>query len=178
MIYHAQPHPIIVQCLHIVSLSNMLYEWVLWYSIAICRRPPFIYTCSDLIGEKICIYYDASFVNLIFILLLIIKSFFYFCYLCIIYLLCLIYLICQVVYFTATAPYVLLLILLIRGLTLPGALKGIMFYVTPVWSKLLDGQVIFLGIPPIYSIKRRPAGRKRLQIEAFESKVPINAAVE
>ena len=35
-----------------------------------------------------------------------------------------------------------------------------------------------LGIPPIYSIKRRPAGRKRLQIEAFESKVPINAAVE
>ena len=43
--------------------------------------------------EEIWIYYDASFVNAFFILLLIIKSFFYFCYLCIIYLLCLIYLI-------------------------------------------------------------------------------------
>ena len=31
-----------------------------------------------------------------------------------------------------------------------------MFYVTPDWSKLLDGQVIFKKIPPIYSIKRRP----------------------
>ena len=44
--------------------------------------------------KDIWLYYDTSFVKVFFILLLIIKSCFYFCYLCIIYLLCLIYLTC------------------------------------------------------------------------------------
>ena len=47
----------------------------------------------------------------------------------------------QVVYFTATFPYVMLLILLIRGLTLPGALQGVMFYLLPELSRLTDPQV-------------------------------------
>ena len=80
-------------------------------------------------------------------------------------------------YFTATAPYVLLLILLIRGLTLPGALKGIVFYVTPDWSKLLDGQVIFLGIPPIYSIKRRPADRSIREQSSHKRRPRVNAVL-
>ncbi|XP_057203805.1 sodium- and chloride-dependent GABA transporter 2-like [Triplophysa rosa] len=47
----------------------------------------------------------------------------------------------KVVYFTATFPYVMLLVLLIRGLTLPGALQGIMFYLYPEPSRLADPQV-------------------------------------
>ncbi|XP_008282736.1 sodium- and chloride-dependent GABA transporter 2-like [Stegastes partitus] len=47
----------------------------------------------------------------------------------------------KVVYFTATFPYVMLLILLIRGLTLPGALQGVKFYLLPEPSRLTDPQV-------------------------------------
>uniref|UniRef100_A0A8B9K3R1 Transporter n=1 Tax=Astyanax mexicanus TaxID=7994 RepID=A0A8B9K3R1_ASTMX len=47
----------------------------------------------------------------------------------------------KVVYFTATFPYVMLLVLLVRGLTLPGALEGVVFYLYPDPEKLLDPQV-------------------------------------
>lgn len=47
----------------------------------------------------------------------------------------------KVVYFTATFPYVILVILLIRGLTLDGHEKGIEFYMTADWSKLLEPKV-------------------------------------
>ncbi|XP_058490060.1 sodium- and chloride-dependent GABA transporter 2-like [Solea solea] len=47
----------------------------------------------------------------------------------------------KVVYFTATFPYVMLLILLIRGLSLPGALQGVVFYLLPEPSRLTDPQV-------------------------------------
>ena len=44
----------------------------------------------------------------------------------------------QVVYVTATFPYLVLFILLIRGVTLPGSFEGIKFYLVPKWEKLLD----------------------------------------
>lgn len=47
----------------------------------------------------------------------------------------------QVVYFTATFPYVVLVILLIRGVTLPGAGAGIWYFITPKWEKLTDATV-------------------------------------
>ena len=47
----------------------------------------------------------------------------------------------QVVYFTATFPYVILVVLLIRGATLEGALEGIKFYIIPKWEKLATPKV-------------------------------------
>lgn len=48
----------------------------------------------------------------------------------------------QVVYFTATFPFAMLLVLLVRGLTLPGAGAGIKFYLYPDISRLKDPQVL------------------------------------
>lgn len=53
----------------------------------------------------------------------------------------------QVVYFTATFPYVVLTILFIRGITLEGAVNGIMYYLTPQWQKILDAKVPHRHIP-------------------------------
>ncbi|XP_021239749.1 sodium-dependent proline transporter-like [Numida meleagris] len=47
----------------------------------------------------------------------------------------------KVVYVTATFPYLVLLILIIRGATLPGSLHGVRFYLSSDWSKLLSAQV-------------------------------------
>lgn len=46
---------------------------------------------------------------------------------------------------TATFPYVMLLVLLVRGVTLPGAYDGIKFYLYPDISRLSDPQV---GLDP------------------------------
>lgn len=53
----------------------------------------------------------------------------------------------QVVYFTATFPFAMLLVLLVRGLTLPGAGEGIKFYLYPDISRLEDPQVEQGGVP-------------------------------
>ncbi|XP_074682280.1 sodium- and chloride-dependent GABA transporter 2 isoform X6 [Strix aluco] len=47
----------------------------------------------------------------------------------------------KVVYFTATFPYLMLVVLLIRGVSLPGASQGILFYLYPDLSRLGDPQV-------------------------------------
>ncbi|KAK8785574.1 hypothetical protein V5799_008060 [Amblyomma americanum] len=47
----------------------------------------------------------------------------------------------KIVYFTAPAPYVILSVLLIRGLTLPGAGTGIAYLFIPQWEKLFSGFV-------------------------------------
>jgi SNF family Na+-dependent transporter len=47
----------------------------------------------------------------------------------------------KVVWATATLPSVVLTILLIRGLMLPGAIGGIVYYLKPELGRLADTQV-------------------------------------
>ncbi|XP_073177063.1 sodium- and chloride-dependent GABA transporter 2 isoform X4 [Lepidochelys kempii] len=47
----------------------------------------------------------------------------------------------KVVYFTATFPYLMLVVLLIRGISLPGAMQGVLFYLYPDLTRLMDPQV-------------------------------------
>ena len=47
----------------------------------------------------------------------------------------------KVAYFTAIFPYVVLIALLVRGATLPGAADGMWYFIKPEWDKLLDPKV-------------------------------------
>lgn len=47
------------------------------------------------------------------------------------------------VYFTALFPYAMLAVLLVRGLTLPGAWQGVIYYLYPDLSRMADLQVSF-----------------------------------
>ncbi|XP_049770972.1 sodium-dependent serotonin transporter-like [Schistocerca cancellata] len=47
----------------------------------------------------------------------------------------------KAVWVTALAPYGVLVILLCRGVTLPGAAEGIRYYLTPEWHKLSNAKV-------------------------------------
>lgn len=53
-------------------------------------------------------------------------------------------------YFLAIFPYIVLLILLIRAVTLPGAVDGILFFLTPQWDKLLDAQVWYAAVTQVF----------------------------
>ena len=57
----------------------------------------------------------------------------------------------KVVYFTALFPYVMIIALMIRGVTLPGAMNGLSYYIKPDFSKLYSSQVIIY-----YIFKSRP----------------------
>ncbi|KHN80423.1 Sodium-dependent serotonin transporter [Toxocara canis] len=65
----------------------------------------------------------------------------------------------KVVWVTATAPYIILTVLLVRGITLPGASKGIYYYLMPDFKKLLDPSVwtaaatqIFFSLGPGFGV--------------------------
>lgn len=47
----------------------------------------------------------------------------------------------KAVWFTALAPYFVLIVLLFRGISLPGAGEGIRYYLTPQWQKLMETKV-------------------------------------
>ncbi|XP_063596252.1 sodium-dependent dopamine transporter-like [Penaeus indicus] len=65
----------------------------------------------------------------------------------------------KVVWFTAVFPYVVLFILLIRGVTLPGAIQGIKYYLSPNYSKIWVADVwvdaatqIFFSLGPGFGV--------------------------
>ncbi|KAG7220006.1 hypothetical protein INR49_009326 [Caranx melampygus] len=73
----------------------------------------------------------------------------------------------KVAYFTATFPYVMLLILLVRGLTLPGAWDGIRFYLNPDLSRLADLEFVTVesfitSISDLFPKLLRAAGRSEI----------------
>ncbi|XP_012678386.2 sodium-dependent serotonin transporter-like [Clupea harengus] len=47
----------------------------------------------------------------------------------------------KVVWVTATLPYLVLFVMLIRGVTLPGAWNGVLYYLKPDWTRLLNSKV-------------------------------------
>ena len=52
----------------------------------------------------------------------------------------------KVAYFTAIFPYLVMSILLVKGLTLPGALEGIKFLFVPQWEMLLEPRVWYAAV--------------------------------
>lgn len=66
------------------------------------------------------------------------------------------YFVLQVVYFTATFPYVVLFILMIRGATLDGSLEGVIFYLKPDVQKLKDPQVQLMFVRLFSKFFSRP----------------------
>jgi len=57
----------------------------------------------------------------------------------------------KVVFFTATFPYLLLMAFLIRGLTLPGAMEGIKFFIEPQWDKMLESKVWIYAAAQVFN---------------------------
>ena len=52
----------------------------------------------------------------------------------------------KVAYFTALFPYAVLITLLVRGTTLPGAGEGILYFITPQWEKIATPQVWYAAV--------------------------------
>ena len=56
----------------------------------------------------------------------------------------------KVVYFTVLVPWFLLLVFVVRGVTLPGAMDGLAYYLTPDFSKLLNLKVWLAAYTQIF----------------------------
>lgn len=47
-------------------------------------------------------------------------------------------------YFLALFPYIIMGVLLVRAVTLPGSVNGILYFLTPQWNELLNPRVKML----------------------------------
>ncbi|EDW80128.2 uncharacterized protein Dwil_GK23734 [Drosophila willistoni] len=53
-------------------------------------------------------------------------------------------------YVLALFPYVIMFLLLIRALTLPGAIDGVMYFLTPQWNKILEPNVWYNAVTQVF----------------------------
>lgn len=53
-------------------------------------------------------------------------------------------------YFLGVFPYVVLLILLLRAVTLPGAIDGIIYFFKPQWRELLNPLVWYAAVTQVF----------------------------
>lgn len=53
-------------------------------------------------------------------------------------------------YVLAIFPYVVLIILLIRALTLPGSFNGVKYFFTPQWDKILEPKVWYAAVTQVF----------------------------
>lgn len=53
-------------------------------------------------------------------------------------------------YFLALFPYVVMAVLLVRAVTLPGSVNGILYLVTPQWGELLNPKVWFAAVTQVF----------------------------
>jgi solute carrier family 6 amino acid transporter-like protein 5/7/9/14 len=49
-------------------------------------------------------------------------------------------------YFLAIFPYVVMLGLLVKSMTLDGSFNGVLYFVTPIWRRLLEPQVWYQAV--------------------------------
>jgi len=57
-------------------------------------------------------------------------------------------------YFLALFPYVIMFVLLIRAVTLPGAWQGIVYFMKPQWSQLLNPHVLRMSLRLVKNARR------------------------
>lgn len=72
----------------------------------------------------------------------------------------------QIVYVTAIFPYIVLLIFLVRGVTLPGSSDGIKYFVIPQWEKMLSTKV--MTYTPKYAMLQYHLFRHQNKIKTFK----------
>jgi solute carrier family 6 (neurotransmitter transporter, glycine) member 5/9 len=51
----------------------------------------------------------------------------------------------KVSYFLALFPYVVMITILVRGVTLDGSIDGILFFLKPQWGEILNPKVWYSG---------------------------------
>ncbi|OWF40286.1 sodium-dependent dopamine transporter-like [Mizuhopecten yessoensis] len=88
----------------------------------------------------------------------------------------------KVVWFTALFPYVVLFILMIRGATLPGAGKGIEYYLTPDFARLAKSEVwvdaatqVFFSLGPGFGVLLAFASYNKLNNNVYRDALVTSA---
>ena len=56
----------------------------------------------------------------------------------------------KVIYFTTLAPYVVLAIFIVRGLSLPGAWDGVQFFITPDFEKIKQAKLWYTAAGQLF----------------------------